>query len=204
MQEVVTCVTGIVESSSRRMGNRSKTLLKKGQSLGERAILEGEPAGESCTAGSPVVALIVNRQAAGHACLLSLWSEGRPILKWESVREFLLCRQPCPGPSCQSACHALLHIHSACLLHLCTVSMHATHSVMLLPCLPSGCPSCLEPHQLLSLLAVLYIPCLSTGKLVIAPMWPLYAFAAPGKSGCPCCVFLKLVGSPAGMISWAY
>ena len=52
---------GIVESSSRRMGNRSKTLLKKGQCLGERAILEGEPAAESCTAGSPVMALIVNR-----------------------------------------------------------------------------------------------------------------------------------------------
>ena len=141
MQEAVRCVTGIVESSSRRMGNRSKTLLKKGQSLGERAILEGEPAGESCTAGSPVVALIVNRRAAGHACLLSLWSEGRPILKWESVREFFLCRQPCPGPSCQWACHALIHVHSACLLHLCTASMHAIHSVMLLPCLPSGCPS---------------------------------------------------------------
>lgn len=52
---------GIVESSSRRMGNRSKTLLKKGQCLGERAILEGEPAAESCTAGSPVLALIVDR-----------------------------------------------------------------------------------------------------------------------------------------------
>ena len=55
------CPAGIVESSSRRMGNRSKSLLKKGQSLGERAILEGEPAAESCTAGSPVLALIVNR-----------------------------------------------------------------------------------------------------------------------------------------------
>lgn len=52
---------GIVESSSRRMGNRSKTLLKKGQCLGERSILEGEPAAESCTAGSPVLALTVNR-----------------------------------------------------------------------------------------------------------------------------------------------
>ena len=58
---------GIVESSSRRMGNRSKTLLKKGQCLGERAILEGEPAAESCTAGSPVMALIVNR----YTCHLS-------------------------------------------------------------------------------------------------------------------------------------
>jgi len=45
------------------MGNRSKSLLKKGQSLGERAILEGEPAAETCSAGSPVLALIVNRQA---------------------------------------------------------------------------------------------------------------------------------------------
>ncbi|KAL0038215.1 hypothetical protein WJX79_008569 [Trebouxia sp. C0005] len=54
-------LSGIVEASSRRMGNRSKSLLKKGQSLGERAILEGEPAGETCSAGSPVLALIVNR-----------------------------------------------------------------------------------------------------------------------------------------------
>ena len=58
---------GIVEASSRRMGNRSKSLLKKGQSLGERAILEGEPAGETCSAGSPVLALIVNRQAPHEA-----------------------------------------------------------------------------------------------------------------------------------------
>ena len=49
------------------MGNRSKSLLKKGQSLGERAILEGEPAGETCSAGSPVLALIVNRQAPHNA-----------------------------------------------------------------------------------------------------------------------------------------
>ena len=43
------------------MGNRSKALVKKGQCLGERAILEGEPAIESCSAGSPVLALVVNR-----------------------------------------------------------------------------------------------------------------------------------------------
>ena len=49
------------------MGNRSKSLLKKGQSLGERAILEGEPAAESCTAGSPVLALIVNRSARNNS-----------------------------------------------------------------------------------------------------------------------------------------
>ncbi|KAA6418998.1 MAG: hypothetical protein FRX49_11101 [Trebouxia sp. A1-2] len=60
-------LSGIVEASSRRMGNRSKSLLKKGQSLGERAILEGEPAGETCSAGSPVLALIVNRQAPHKA-----------------------------------------------------------------------------------------------------------------------------------------
>ena len=55
-------MAGAVEASSRRMGNRSKSLLKKGQCLGEHAILEGEPAGETCSAGSPVLALIVNRQ----------------------------------------------------------------------------------------------------------------------------------------------
>jgi len=60
-------IAGVVEASSRRMGNRSKSLLKKGQSLGERAILEGEPAGETCSAGSPVLALIVNRQAPHEA-----------------------------------------------------------------------------------------------------------------------------------------
>lgn len=72
---VLTCVNasaGIVESSSRRMGNRSKTLLKKGQCLGERAILEGEPAAESCSAGSPVLALIVNRYT-------------RPTLLWACI-----------------------------------------------------------------------------------------------------------------------
>lgn len=53
--------------SSRRMGNRSKTLLKKGQTLGERAILDGEPAGETCMAGSPVVTLLVNRSDQAHA-----------------------------------------------------------------------------------------------------------------------------------------
>ncbi len=57
------------------MGNRSKSLLKKGQSLGERAILEGEPAGETCSAGSPVLALIVNRQAP-HTLLLLFCRDG--------------------------------------------------------------------------------------------------------------------------------
>ena len=64
---IIIIFAGVVEASSRRMGNRSKSLLKKGQSLGERAILEGEPAGETCSAGSPVLALIVNRQARMHA-----------------------------------------------------------------------------------------------------------------------------------------
>lgn len=60
---------GIVEVSSRRMGNRSKTLLKKGQTMGERAILDGEPAAETCMAGSHIVALLVNRFVSASTVL---------------------------------------------------------------------------------------------------------------------------------------
>lgn len=72
---------GIVEMSSRRMGNRSKTLLKKGQTLGEHAILDGEPAAETCVAGSPVVALLVNRSVNTKQSLPAspvLWLQALP------------------------------------------------------------------------------------------------------------------------------
>ncbi len=101
------CISaGIVESSSRRMGNRSKTLLKKGQSLGERAILEGEPAGESCTASSPVLALIVNRQACctsqnfHAACKLQVSAEITYTTGFDCVSDVTAYSPACPDRPC--------------------------------------------------------------------------------------------------------
>lgn len=102
-------MAGVVEASSRRMGNRSKSLLKKGQCLGERAILEGEPAGETCSAGSPVLALIVNRQA-----LLCLYT-------YTVSRQALRCL--CTYIHCQQASIAgLAYIcYQICIAQSCTV-----------------------------------------------------------------------------------
>jgi len=99
------------------MGNRSKSLLKKGQSLGERAILEGEPAGETCSASSPVLALSVNRQAPHITCF--------------HVTCFNDRQTPCKAHvhCCNDCCHMLQQqaepSYGPCLLLRCLLS-HAS------------------------------------------------------------------------------
>ena len=57
--EVPCCAAGVVEASVRKLGQRTKAILKKGHCFGEKAILAGESAQDTCITGSTLVVLSV-------------------------------------------------------------------------------------------------------------------------------------------------